>query len=200
MTKQAGPIWGGDMRGRPALLPHTLVSARGADTALYVAQSPGCDAVFGGWLSLEGQIGGNTAVVSIPYMHVVPCPRPTPLRYMMVLARGADNSKLWMRQKVAGATAWEGWVDLGGDFQGSPSVAQIEGEDTFYCFVRGRADSRVKCLPYVRGQWGQWQDWGGKVTSDPVAYALPGATSNGAPRVRVFAIGMEGSLWERTLA
>jgi hypothetical protein len=186
---------GGDMRGRPDMVDPFIIAAKGADNALWVSESPTYDGVYGQWQSLEGQIGDNPAIIALPYVRVQPCPSPIPLERVMVLARGANNPRLWMREKTTGG-AWSAWRDLGGDFQGSPSVAQVDGRDEFYCFVRGR-DNHVHCLPYENGRWGAWQNWGGGVTSDPVACSL--FMNDGGARIRVFALGEEGALWEKTL-
>ena len=64
------------------------------------------------------------------------------------------------------------------------------------CFVRG-SNNRLKCLPYENGRWGSWEDWGGEIASDPAAASLINDDRTGT-RIRVFALGSDDALWERT--
>lgn len=191
------PPWmdlGGDFRGRPDWIEGVAVVARGKDDAVWINEASERDYRYSGWRSLGGQIAGNPVVVGLPYVRF-PNPAPVVPDRMMVLARGAGDNHLWMCQRVAGS-GWESWRDMGGDFQGSPAVAQIEGSDRLYCFVRGR-DNHLHCLSFANNKWNQWQNCGGGIRSDPVAESL--FTDSEGVRLRVLALGEEGALWERTL-
>ena len=190
---------GGEIQGRPDWVADNLIVALGSDTAIWVREETAhrtgsSQPSFGGWTSLKGEFIGNPVSISLPFQYYAD-PGPLKTSRMMVIVRGTPDNRLWMRELTGGR--WGKWVDLGGDCQGSPSVAQIDGSNDFYCFVRG-TDNRLKCLPYENGRFGNWKNWGGEISSDPVAVSLRNDDGHGA-RIRVFALGSDTALWERTM-
>lgn len=55
-----------------------------------------------------------------------------------------------------------------------------------------------KGIIHENGRWGDWQNWEGTISSDPIATSLMNDGDQGI-RIRVLALGSKGALWERTL-
>ena len=178
--------------GRPTALPfRDTVAVRGPDTQLYVYSA-------GSSIAHGGSLASDPIVVPLLTIHISD---------YLLAARGTDN-KLWTRRFSVPWTTlgggehsiqWEGWQVMDQPFQGSPSFAPLAYR-RIYGFLRGM-NNRVLFCVHTDDQW-LFVDWGGEIASDPVAVISGQGIGTDAPdayTLRVFAIGTDGDLWEKSM-
>lgn len=107
-----------------------------------------------------------------------------------VFVVGADG-QLWTNWQKTVNGLWNGWVNLGGNLQGSLSLG-TSTDNRMELFALG-ADGSIQHNWQVspNGAWNGWVSRGG---SWPVG-VQPTATRNADGRMEVFLVGADGALW-----
>jgi hypothetical protein len=114
---------------------------------------------------------------------------------VFVRAGGTSNA-LYHRALVNGA--WGPWEALGGRLLNRPGASSW-APGQLSVFVRG-ADSHLYGRFYSSrtGSWTAWTNYGGVLTAGPGVVSVPGGRDPG--RVTVFVTGMNGAVFEQTIA
>ena len=106
--------------------------------------------------------------------------------FLFMAARGSDGA-VWYATCDSGT--WSTWTSIGGAVKSGSSPAVVSwGSGRIDVFVRG-ADNKLKHRAWLGTGWGNWEDLGGALTSNPtVCSRMPDS-------IDVFARGSGNTIW-----